>query len=359
MGAPVVAQRYQGVEKHSSGFRLLSAMGWKEGEGLGAKKQGIREHVKVRKKHDSAGVGAVEAKKQARDWTLGMAAFDSRTGGSHLARFTRRRRCKDALSYSGADLAAILGAVPAAASSGAADSGSGKALEHLQASAVAVPADIELESAQAVAAPAVEVYDGDAWWRSCFVRAGRLGSQAQAAAAAAAAADPTKPLIKVVGFSENDQENLYMAAHGASGKGRQGLGISGRPKNIAGARWQGTKTRLDNDDEEASSPRAVDVSGSEAAAESPTAPPADAQVAPANGSAATISAARVRKLARAALRAAPGAGLKPRKLQRRVVAAGAAGLALDALLAAVAGCARISMVDGRMVLAAAKPVKAL
>lgn len=85
MGAPTVAQRYQGVEKHSSGFRLLSAMGWKEGEGLvrllsdlslfmcsrtsgaesacclsqGAKKQGIKSHVKVSKKHDSAGVGAV------------------------------------------------------------------------------------------------------------------------------------------------------------------------------------------------------------------------------------------------------------------------------------------------------------
>ncbi len=27
-------ERYQGVEKHSSGFKLLSAMGWKEGEGL-------------------------------------------------------------------------------------------------------------------------------------------------------------------------------------------------------------------------------------------------------------------------------------------------------------------------------------
>ena len=26
--------RYQGVEKHSSGFKLLAAMGWKEGEGL-------------------------------------------------------------------------------------------------------------------------------------------------------------------------------------------------------------------------------------------------------------------------------------------------------------------------------------
>lgn len=27
-------ERYQGVEKHSSGFKLLASMGWKEGEGL-------------------------------------------------------------------------------------------------------------------------------------------------------------------------------------------------------------------------------------------------------------------------------------------------------------------------------------
>lgn len=44
--------------------------------------------------------------------------------------------------------------------------------------------------------------------------------------------------IKVAGFSEDDQANLYMAAHGASGKGRQGLGISDRVRKVAGARWQ-------------------------------------------------------------------------------------------------------------------------
>lgn len=27
-------ERYQGVQKHSSGFKLLASMGWKEGEGL-------------------------------------------------------------------------------------------------------------------------------------------------------------------------------------------------------------------------------------------------------------------------------------------------------------------------------------
>ncbi len=130
-------------------------------------------------------------------------------------------------------------------------------------------------------APARAPDPEDAWWRRCFVRAGRLGSQAQAAADAAAGLQPARPKvrpprgwfalamvmcrvtcvlagccccmesllsgsdvglcarqIKVAGFSEDDQANLYMAAHDASGKGRQGLGIASRPKKIAGARWQ-------------------------------------------------------------------------------------------------------------------------
>lgn len=44
--------------------------------------------------------------------------------------------------------------------------------------------------------------------------------------------------IKVAGFSEDDQTNLYMAAHDAGSKGRQGLGVAGRPKKVAGARWE-------------------------------------------------------------------------------------------------------------------------
>lgn len=281
MGAAAeVMQRYQGVEKQSSGFRLLSAMGWKEGEGLvralaaclhilspvfcvvalllmwlcwarasrsrasrstsrSARSTTVRESEwyasnsspprplsscqRIQSHHAWEGP-QVEAAKQARDWTLGMAAFDRvlaalnqsatppaggtspapvapagkapkkkrrqagiapdagaagespverkvrrkaaresaaafnaeqeaaqesanaeaagvsapaavlrpdpsapkaamlRAGGSHLARFTRRRSGKDARSYSGADLAAILGAAPGSSSSGMLDS---------------------------------------------------------------------------------------------------------------------------------------------------------------------------------------------------------------------------------------------
>ena len=77
-------QLFQGVAKSSFGYKLLASLGWQEGQGLvgrmersccaislathglctappsqGANKQGITEHVKVKKKHDALGVGAV------------------------------------------------------------------------------------------------------------------------------------------------------------------------------------------------------------------------------------------------------------------------------------------------------------
>jgi hypothetical protein len=51
------------------------------------------------------------------------------------------------------------------------------------------------------------------------------------------------------GFSEQDQEDLYMSSHGGKSQGRAGLGVGGLPKKVAGARWAGTKTRLDSDSE--------------------------------------------------------------------------------------------------------------
>lgn len=67
--------RYQGVQKDSAGYKLLKGMGWKEGEGLGAAKQGIKEHIRVKKKFENWGVGAVESHDRARDWSNGMSEF--------------------------------------------------------------------------------------------------------------------------------------------------------------------------------------------------------------------------------------------------------------------------------------------
>lgn len=116
---------------------------------------------------------------------------------------------------------------------------------------------------------------------------------------------------------------------------------------------QGTKKRLSSDDDE-EGPSAPAAGGSACRPEASSvvaAAPARARAAADGSGSGAVSAARVRKLARAALRAAPGARLKPRKLLRRVAAAGAPGLALEALLAAVAGCARLALADGRVVLA--------
>jgi len=117
------------------------------------------------------------------------------------------------------------------------------------------------------------------------------------------------------------------------------------------ARRQGTKTQLDSGDEApAAAPAAAAAEDAPAAEASAEARPALQQAAaPEPG----LSAARVRKLARRALRAAPGGALKPRRLLRRVAAAGAGGLSLDALLAAVAGGGRLAMVGGRVVLGGA------
>ena len=70
-------------------------------------------------------------------------------------------------------------------------------------------------------------------------RSGRVGSAPEEAA----------PHIRTA-FSEQDQTDLYNAAHSGKSQGRVGLGTSSQPKKIGGARWQGSKTRLDSDSEQ-------------------------------------------------------------------------------------------------------------
>ncbi|KAL6776301.1 hypothetical protein ACKKBG_A20585 [Auxenochlorella protothecoides x Auxenochlorella symbiontica] len=265
--APV--QRYQGVQKESAGYKLLSSMGWKEGDGLGATGQGIKEHIRVKKKFENWGVGAVESADRARDWSAGMLDFhrvlsnlsevtsqhatsgDSSDGSgsesdaeeapaaeatpapakpappkpappkpapksvSHQGRFKRRESAKDVRQYTSDSLQAILGGVDPFAALAAAQ---------------ARP-EVEWPSAarSADAAPAPQVSRPDA--------------------SAARRAGPRPGAIAVHNFSEGDQEALFTRTHDGATQGRVGLGRAGAPKKVAGTRWAGTKTRLDSEDE--------------------------------------------------------------------------------------------------------------
>ena len=80
-------------QKESSGYKLLSKMGWREGEGLGASKQGIKSHIKVKKKFENWGVGAVSGAEGATQRGGGDAAHTA--GGEHVEPV--RRACMPAL----------------------------------------------------------------------------------------------------------------------------------------------------------------------------------------------------------------------------------------------------------------------
>eukprot|EP01025_Chloroclados_australasicus_P065307 TRINITY_DN8908_c0_g1_i1.p1 TRINITY_DN8908_c0_g1~~TRINITY_DN8908_c0_g1_i1.p1 ORF type:complete len:570 (+),score=62.91 TRINITY_DN8908_c0_g1_i1:66-1775(+) len=71
----ITVSRYQGVDKGSTGYKLLTALGWKEGEGLGANKQGMKTHLKIKQKLDNEGIGAKEAQSK-NDWSLSFINYD-------------------------------------------------------------------------------------------------------------------------------------------------------------------------------------------------------------------------------------------------------------------------------------------
>jgi len=54
---------------------------------------------------------------------------------------------------------------------------------------------------------------------------------------------------QVEGFLEEDQVAAWTAAQDGATKSKQGLGRSGQPRKVAGARWQGTRTKLGSDDD--------------------------------------------------------------------------------------------------------------
>lgn len=114
-------------DKTKFGYRMLQKMGWEEGKGLGANENGVKEHVRVRKKLSLAGVGAagtnagweVPAKVAAglNDVLAGLTAMGARVvEGERRDKvekrrgyYERRRAEKCVANYSKEDLREIFG----------------------------------------------------------------------------------------------------------------------------------------------------------------------------------------------------------------------------------------------------------
>lgn len=64
-------------DKSKYGYKMLVAMGWQEGKGLGTKGNGITEHIRVKKKIDNSGIGLEAADKAKMDVSAKTVVFHS------------------------------------------------------------------------------------------------------------------------------------------------------------------------------------------------------------------------------------------------------------------------------------------
>ncbi|KAL3499297.1 hypothetical protein ACH5RR_038390 [Cinchona calisaya] len=86
------------------------------------------------------------------------------------------------------------------------------------------------------------------WWgfKRGFVSGGFLGAEARRRKSI----EKTQNDDRRAAFHEEDQENLYKLVQNKATSGKQGLGIKGRAKKIAGCYFQGKKTSFDDSDVE-------------------------------------------------------------------------------------------------------------
>lgn len=272
MAAAEAPVNYVGVARNSAAFRLMKQMGWQEGEGLGKDKQGIKGHVRVKNKQDTAGIGT----EQPNHWAFDTTQFDSilkrlrvqttaiksdevngdgevheekETENSQFnkeivnkatrpqGRYKKRERGKLVNSYSCHDLEGIL--VKKAKSAPADDVENGS--EVLEASETQVSCSEGKE----------HVVPAD-WWghKFGFVLGGFLGAQSKPKKSSV---ENQQGSSKRTTFCEDDQENLYNRVQDKATSGKQGLGIKDKPKKIAGCFFQGKKTSFDESDVEDSS----------------------------------------------------------------------------------------------------------
>lgn len=273
MAAPEAPLCYVGIARQSAAFRLMKQMGWEEGEGLGKDKQGIKGHIRVKNKQDTAGVGL----DKPNPWAFDTAQFDSilkklkvQTSQTNTeveeeeaqvetetsvpndaedqvvkatrarGRYKKRERGKLVHGYSSKDLEGIL--VKKVEEQPQIDPISDDVLESIEGSD---NQDFCTEGNK------IEELSPD-WWgfKYGFVSGGFLG--ASSTRRKSLKTGDAQKSNERTSFCEDDQENLYKLVQDKSTTGKQGLGIKDRPKKIAGVRFRGKKTSFDNSDDEES-----------------------------------------------------------------------------------------------------------
>ncbi|XP_057841126.1 G-patch domain-containing protein 1 isoform X2 [Cryptomeria japonica] len=274
----------------------ILCIGWEEGEGLGKDGQGIKEHVKVKKKQDTTGIGLDKA---ANNWTFNTTEFDNilqklkvQVAGSeakeneekpkvkHIetsevsipvlktvrpqGRYKKRERGKLVSGYSEKELQEILGSQ--AATSGVQsfgetpeinvvkeESDSGAQLDE----STFEEGSANLNSTSSVVLSQISRYQSPEWWghKYGFVWGGLLGSKPKSKKDTRPKGSQSVTANVVQGsalrttFCEQDQENLYNLVQDKATTGKRGLGIGDRPKKIAGAHWKGQKVSFDSDND--------------------------------------------------------------------------------------------------------------
>ena len=73
-------QKYQGIDIHSFGMRILKKQGWQEGTGLGPNKSGLKKHLHASRREHNAGLGTDRRDNTGvvgADWTRNAKNFES------------------------------------------------------------------------------------------------------------------------------------------------------------------------------------------------------------------------------------------------------------------------------------------
>ncbi|KAK9716626.1 hypothetical protein RND81_06G246500 [Saponaria officinalis] len=267
MAAPEAPLRFVGIDRQSAAFRLMKQMGWEEGEGIGKDKQGIKGYIRVQNKQDNTGIG-VEKKNV---WAFDTAQFDDilkklkvqsadpkaeedkkddvdknvpvatkaleekkPKKGRPQGRYARRERGKMVKGYSVKDLEGIL------------------VKKSEEPSFPPEDGELEMEVCDHPffdsKGPENVEYPPE-WWgfKYGFVAGGFLGSKSKKRKAEAAEDQSRK---KKIGFLEEDQENLYHLVQDRATTGKQGLGIKDGSIKVAGVRFKGKKTVIDDSDDD-------------------------------------------------------------------------------------------------------------